>query len=49
MALEKVIRDAGTQTRGTIFCKSAQISAYADDMYLIISRTAVDLKEVLLP
>jgi sorting nexin-29 len=31
IALEKIIRDAGIQTRGTIFYKSLQLSAYADD------------------
>jgi sorting nexin-29 len=32
IALEKVIREAGVQTRGTIFYKSVQILAYADDV-----------------
>jgi sorting nexin-29 len=31
-ALEKVIRDSGIQTRGTIFFKTVQILAYADDI-----------------
>ena len=30
IALEKVIRDSGIQTRGTIFFKTVQILAYAD-------------------
>jgi sorting nexin-29 len=32
IALEKVIRDAAVNTRGTIFYKSVQILAYADDI-----------------
>jgi hypothetical protein len=31
IALEKVIRDSGINLRGTIFYKSVQILAYADD------------------
>jgi len=32
IALEKVIRDAVVNTRGTIFYKSVQMLAYADDI-----------------
>ena len=32
IALEKVIRDAAVNVRGTIFYKSVQILAYADDI-----------------
>jgi hypothetical protein len=32
ISLEKVIRDAEVKTRGTIFNKSVQIMAYADDI-----------------
>jgi sorting nexin-29 len=32
ISLEKVIRDAEIETRGTIFNKSVQILAYADDI-----------------
>jgi len=35
IALEKVIRDAAVNTSGTIFCKSVQILAYADDTDII--------------
>ena len=35
VALEKVIRDANLQIRGTIFFKSTQILAYADDLIII--------------
>ena len=44
MTLEKIIRDAGINTRGTIFNKSVQILAYADDIN-IIARTESTLKE----
>jgi hypothetical protein len=38
IALEKVVRDASINTKGTIFCKSVQILAFAD--YIdIIGRT----------
>ena len=33
LALEKVVRNAGMQTSGTIFYKSVQLLAYADDRY----------------
>ena len=42
IALEKIIRDAGIQTRGTIFYKSVQILAFADDID-IIARSERDL------
>jgi hypothetical protein len=42
IALEKIIRDANINTRGTIFFKSVQILAYADD---IIARTETAMKE----
>ena len=35
IALEKVIRDAAVNKRGTIFYKSIQILAYADDTDII--------------
>jgi hypothetical protein len=35
IALEKVIRDSAVNTRGTIFYKSVQILAYADDIDII--------------
>lgn len=47
LALEKIVRDAGIQTRGTIFYKSTQILAYADDID-IISRSENDLKKTFL-
>jgi sorting nexin-29 len=43
IALEKVIRDADINTRRTIFFKSVQIFAYADDD--IIARTETAMKE----
>jgi len=45
--LEKFIRDSGIQTRGTIFFKTVQILAYADDIDLI-ARTALGLNETFL-
>ena len=47
IALEKVIRDSGIQTRGTIFFKTVQILAYADDIDLM-ARTIPGLKEAFL-
>ena len=47
IALEKVIRDSGIQTRGTIFFKTVQILAYADDIDLM-ARTTSGLSEALL-
>jgi sorting nexin-29 len=35
ISLEKVIRDAEVETRGTVFNKSVQIMAYADDIVII--------------
>jgi sorting nexin-29 len=35
IALEKVIRDAAVNIRGTIFYKSVQILEYADDIDII--------------
>jgi len=39
IALEKVIQDLGIQTRGTIFFKTVQILAYADDIDLMAPTT----------
>lgn len=44
IALEKAIRDSGIQTRSTIFQKSTQILAYADDID-IIGRTRESVSE----
>jgi len=47
LALEKAVRNAGIQMSGTVFYKSVQLLAYADDTDLIArSRTA--LKETFL-
>jgi len=45
--LEKVVRKAGIQTSGTIFYKSVQPLAYADDID-IIARSRTVLKEAFL-
>jgi hypothetical protein len=42
--LEKVVRNAGIQTNGTIFYKSVQLLSYADDID-IIARSQTALKE----
>jgi sorting nexin-29 len=47
IALENVIRDSGIQTRGTIFFKTVQILAYADDIDLM-ARTIPGLSEAFL-
>ena len=47
IALEKVIRDSGIQNRGTIFLKTAQILAYADDIDLM-AHTISGLNEAFL-
>jgi len=47
IALEKVIQDSGIQTRGTIFFKSVQILAHADDIDLM-ARTISGLNETVL-
>jgi len=47
IALEKVIWDLGIQTRGTIFFKTVQILAYADDTDLL-ARTTLGLNEAFL-
>jgi len=39
IALEKVIRDSGIQARGTIFFKTVQILACADDIDLMARTT----------
>ena len=40
----KVVRNSGIQTNGTIFYKSVQLLAYADDID-IIARSQAELKE----
>jgi len=47
LVLEKVVRKAGIQTSGTIFCKSVQPPAYSDDID-IIARSRTALKEAFL-
>jgi len=47
IALEKAIRDSDIQTRGTIFFKTVQILAYADDIDLM-ARTIPGLNEAFL-
>jgi len=47
LAMEKVVRNAGIQTNGTIFYKSVQLLAYADDTD-IIARSQTALKEAFL-
>nr|XP_042912784.1 uncharacterized protein LOC122272834 [Parasteatoda tepidariorum] len=47
LALEKIIRDSGINTRGHIFHKSVQIFAFVDDID-IIARTQSDLKQAFL-
>jgi sorting nexin-29 len=46
LALEKVIRDSGIETRGTIYNKTVQILAYADDIVLVRRNIGV-LKEAI--
>jgi hypothetical protein len=43
IVLEKLVRDSGIQTRGTIFYKTVQMLAYADDVDLM-SRTMIGLR-----
>jgi len=45
--LEKVLRNAGIQTSGTIFYKSVQLLVYADDIDIIVNSPTA-LKEVFL-
>jgi sorting nexin-29 len=47
IALEKTVRDSDIQTNGTIFYKSVQLLAYADDRD-IIARTQLSLEEAFL-
>ena len=47
LAMEKVVRNAGIETNRTIFYKSAQLLAYADDKD-IIARSQTALKEAFL-
>jgi hypothetical protein len=47
LALEKVVRDTGIQINGTIFYKSAQLLAYANDID-IIARSPTALKKAFL-
>jgi len=47
ITLEKVMRDSGIQTRRTIFFKTVQILAYADDIDLM-ARTIPGLSEAFL-
>jgi len=47
LALEKVVRNAGKQKSVTIFYKSVELLAYADDIY-IIARSRTTLKEAFL-
>jgi sorting nexin-29 len=44
IALEKVIRDSGTERRGIIYYKSVKVLAYTDDLD-IIGRSVRDVKE----
>jgi hypothetical protein len=44
--LEKVIRDSGIETKGTIYNKTIQILAYADDIVLVGRNIGV-LKEAI--
>ena len=47
ITLEKIIRDAKLETKGTIYSKSIQILAYADDI-VIVGRTINSVKEACL-
>jgi sorting nexin-29 len=47
LALQKVVRDTGIQTNGTIFYKSVQLLAYTDDIDTI-ARSPTALKEAFL-
>jgi hypothetical protein len=44
LALQKVIRDSGIQTRGTLFYKVVQLPAFADDID-IAGRSEGDIKK----
>jgi sorting nexin-29 len=46
LALEKMIRDSGIETKGTVYNKTIQILAYADDIVLVERNIGV-LKEAI--
>jgi hypothetical protein len=46
LALEKVVRDSETETKGTVYNKSTQILAYADDT-VTVGRSTDALRETL--
>jgi sorting nexin-29 len=46
LALEKVVRDSDTETKGTVYNKSTQILTYADDT-VIVGRSIDAVKETM--